>query len=77
MAKQQLQKEWKKIIKEVHDRPNCKIAYPKQVVFIRRLLLFAEVLLEKIENKENVLFNSVLYQRVMAEYYRQKLCLKI
>ena len=70
-----LQKEWKKIIQEIHDKPKCQAPYPKQVVFTRRLLLFAEVFLEKIGNKENIPFNSELYQKVMAEYYRQKLCL--
>jgi len=77
MTKKQLQKEWEKIIKEVHDKPKCRTPYPKQVVLVRELLLFAEVFLAKIENKDNILFNSEVYQKVMAEYYRQKLCLKI
>lgn len=65
-------KEWKRIIKEVHDKPKCQTPYPKRVVFVRDLLLFAEVLLEKIGNKEDALFNTIIYQKIMAEYFRQK-----
>lgn len=42
-----LQKEWKKIIKEVHDKPKDKTPYPKKVVSARDLLLFAQLFLEK------------------------------
>ena len=72
MNKINLQKEWEKIVKEVREKPKCRVPYPKEVVFARRLILFAQVLLEKIGNKDNVSFNSELYQKVMAEYYRQK-----
>ena len=77
MTKKQIQKEWGKIIKETHSKPKCSIPYPKQVVFARGLLIFAQALLDKIENKQNILFNSELYQKIITEYYRQKLCLKI
>lgn len=72
-----LQKEWKIILKEVHDKPKCKTPYPKEVVRIRRLLLFAEVFLGKIGNKDNILLNTELYQKTMVEYRRQKLHLMI
>lgn len=72
MNKINLQKEWEKIAKEVHDKPKCMVPYPKEVVFERRLILFAQAFLEKIGNKDNVPFNSELYQKVMSEYYRQK-----
>lgn len=72
-----LQKEWKKITKEVHNKPKCKTPYPKKVVSVRDLLLFAQVLLEKIGNRENILFNTELYQKIMAGYYRQKSSLRI
>ena len=77
MTKKQLQKEWNKIITEVHDKPECITPYPEKVVFVRELLLLAQVLLGKLEDKENVLFNSELYQKTVTEYYRQKACLKI
>lgn len=77
MTKKQLHKEWKKIIREVHDKPKCITPYPKKIVFVRELLLFAQVILGKLEDKENVLFNSELYQKIMTEYYRQKAWLKI
>lgn len=72
-----LKKEWKRIFQEVHDKPKCKTPYPKEVVRMRDLLLFAEVLLEKIGNNENILLNSELYKKIMPEYRRQKLYLKI
>lgn len=72
MRKINLQKEWENIIKEVRDKPKCKTPYPKEVVFRRRLLLFAQIFLEKIGNKEDVSFNNELYGKVMNEYYRQK-----
>ncbi len=70
MTKNQLQKEWKKVIKEIHGAPKCEVPYPKQAVFARELLLFAQVYLSKIKNKENILFNSELYQKIMKEFYR-------
>lgn len=72
-----LQKEWRRIIKEIHDKPRHKTPYPKKVVRVRDLLLFAEVLLGKIGNKEDVLLNSELYEKIMVEYYRRKLSLRI
>jgi len=77
MTKKQLQKEWNKIITEVHDRPKCRTPYPQEVVLARELLLLAQVLLGKLEDKENVLFNSELYQKTITEYYRQKAWLNI
>ena len=71
-----LQKEWERIIKEVRDKPKCRVPYPKQVISMRDLLLFAEVLLAKIGNKEDALFNTIIYQKIMTEYYRQKACFK-
>lgn len=72
-----LQKEWKSIVKEVHDKPKCATPYPKDVAQMRDLLLFAQVFLGKIGNNENVPFNTIVYQKIMAEYYRQKLSLEI
>ncbi|MBU3925514.1 MAG: hypothetical protein V1732_05475 [Patescibacteria group bacterium] len=68
----QLKKEWNKIIKEVHDKPKCKTPYSRQIVFIREQLLFAEILLGKIEKRENSSLNNSLYKIIMAEYYSQK-----
>lgn len=77
MTKKQSQKEWDKIITEIHDKPKCRTPYPERVVFVRGLLLFAQVLLGKLEDKENVLLNSALCQKTVTEYYRQKAWLKI
>jgi len=77
MTKKRLQKEWKKIISEVHDKPKCQTPYPSEVVRVRELLLFAEVILGKIETRDKVTFHEELYEKIMPEYYRQKLCLKI
>lgn len=77
MTKKQIQKEWRKIVKEVHDKPKYMTHYSKKVVFVRELLLIAKVFLAKIEREDNLPLNNDLYQRVMSEYYRQKPCLKI
>lgn len=67
-----LQNEWKRIVKEVHDKPKCATPYPKDVVQMRDLLLFVQVFLEKIGNKENVLFNTIICRKIIAEYSHQK-----
>ena len=77
MTKGQLQKEWKKIISEVHSKPKVEAPYPPKVVIARELLLFAEVALGKIEAGDKAAFYQELYEKIMPEYYRQKTSLKI
>lgn len=77
MTKKQLQKEWKRIIPEVHNKPKIKTPYPKKVVSARELLLIAQAILQKIENRQQMRFHEGIYNKVMKEYNIQKLCLKI
>jgi len=77
MNQKNLRKEWQKLTEEINDKPKCKTPYPSQVVFTRELLLIAQAILEKIEGGQNRLFSKVLYQKVMADYYRQKLSYRI
>lgn len=72
MTKKQLQKEWNKVIKEVHCKPKCQSPFPNPVARARELLLFAEVALAKIENDGKPEFYQELYKKIMPEYYRQK-----
>jgi len=77
MNQKNLQKEWQKLIKEINDKPKYHAPYPPQVVFMRELLLAAQVFLEKIESEQNCSFGRILYQKVMAKYYRQKLTIRL
>jgi len=77
MNQKNLQKEWKKLIREVNVKPKYHAPYPPQVLFTRELLLIAQAILEKIESGQNRLFSKVLYRKVMADYYRQKLSYRI
>lgn len=77
MIKKQLQKEWVKIIKEVHNKPKCQTPYPSKIVMARELLLIAQIILQKIENGQQIRFHEEIYNKTMNEYNRQKLCLKI
>jgi len=71
-----LRKEWDNLIEEIHDKPKCRTHYPKQVVFVRELLLIAQIILMRIELGQNVLFNRKIYRKVMSEYFHQKLLLQ-
>ena len=77
MTKQQLQKEWKRIIKEVHNKPKCQSPYPIEVVRVRELLLYAEVILGEIETVDKPAFYEELYEKIILKYYQQKICLRI
>ena len=77
MNQKNLQKEWQKLIKEINDKPKYHAPYPPQVVFTGELLLIAQAILEKIEGGQNRLFSTVLYRKIMAEYYRQKLTIQL
>lgn len=72
MGMKQLEKEWNKIIQEVHNKPKCGTPYPPQVVFLKELLLFAGALLGKIGRRENLSPNNSLYKKIMMEYYKRK-----
>lgn len=72
MTKKQLQKEWKKVISETHKRPGLNERLKdKNISQLGDLLLFAQVLLDKIEAGENNVFNSILYRKTMNFYCMQ------
>jgi len=72
-----LEQEWKKVVKETHNKLKCKIPYPPRVALMRELILYAQIFLEKVNRGENVSFNIFIYQKLMAECFRQRLKLKI
>lgn len=75
MTKKQVDIEFKRITKEVHDKPKCKTPYPKNIVRIRELLLFAEVELSNIlgakkdKDKKLEAFHIDLYKTIIKQYF--------
>ena len=67
------QKEWLNITDEIHGEPECRTPYSRKIVLTRELLFLAQVILAQIELGKNVLFNGKVYQKIMSEYFRQKL----
>ncbi len=77
MTKSQIQSAWRKVIKETHRIPNWDILKRnskqyKKVVMLRELILFCQVLLGKIEAKENITFNSMIFKK-MFDFYRTQI----
>ena len=76
MTKSQIQSAWKKVIRETHSIPNWDALkrnskqYQK-VVMLRKLLLFCQVLLGKIEAGENTAFNTIIFKKTMNFYCTQ------
>ena len=78
MQKQEIQKEWKKLILEsTQNKPNIKGAYPPSVVRNRELLLLGQCLLGDIQAGINVEANVKIYHIIMKHYFQQKKCLKV
>lgn len=77
MTTKQIEKEWNKIIAEVHDKPKVKTSYPPEVLRARELLLFAEITCGNVVAGDKSEFHQELCKIVMPEYYRQKRVLKI
>ena len=80
MTKSPIQLAWRKVIRETHKRPKLgERLKNKEILRLGDLLLFAQVLLDKIEAGENNTFNSTLYRKTMNFYcaQMQKLCIKI
>lgn len=73
MKKQEIQKEWDKLISEsTQNKPNIEGVYPLSIVRNRELLLVAQVELGKIESGESVKFHTEIYQSIMKHYLQQK-----
>lgn len=72
MTKSQIQSAWKKVIHEIHKRPRLgERLKDKSISQLGDLLLFAQVLLNRIEAGENNAFNSVLYRNTINFYCTQ------
>lgn len=72
MTKLQTQSAWRKIICETHKRPKLgEHLKDKNISQLGDLLLFAQVLLEKIDTGENNTFNSALYRKTINFYCTQ------
>lgn len=75
--KQQLKNWWDEVKFEVTNTPKINRPYPDDVVSNRELLLIAQCILERIENRENVYFHKEIYKIIRKQYYKQKAWLKI
>lgn len=72
MTKKQLQKAWEKVTREARKRSKLgKRLKNKKIPMLGELLLFAQVLLSKIEAGENRDFNSIIYKKTMNFYCKQ------
>lgn len=77
MTKSQIQLAWREVIKETRRIPNWDILKRnsrqyKKVVMLRELILFCQVLLAKIETKENLAFNSLIFKKTF-DFYRTQI----
>lgn len=69
MTKSQIQSAWKKIIRETHKRSKLGIRLKeKRISLLGDLLLYAQVLLEKIELGENIKFNTLIFEKTINFY---------
>lgn len=72
MTKSQIQSERGKVIREMHKRPKLGDRLKgKNVTQFGELLLYAQVLLDKIEAGKNNAFNSILYKKTMSFIFRK------
>lgn len=73
MKKQEIQKEWKKLISEsTQNKPNIEGVYPLSIVRNRELLLLAQLELVKIEAGKNIKFHTEIYKIIMKHYFQQR-----
>jgi len=72
MVKSQLQLAWKNITDETHKRSKLgKRLKEKEISQFGDLLLFTQVLLEKIEAGKDVAFNTLIFKKTMNFYRAQ------
>ena len=73
MKKQEIQKEWNKLILEsTQNKPNIEGIYPPSIVRNRELLLLAQLELGKIEAGKNIKFHTEIYKIIMNHYFQQR-----
>lgn len=69
MKREQLDLAWKKVIQETHKRPKLgKQLKDKNISLLGELLLYAQVLLDKIEKGEDSVFNEMIYKMTIKFY---------
>ena len=76
MTKSQIQLAWRKVIKETRQIPDWDLLKRnskryKKVVMLRELILFCQVLLGKIEKRENIAFNVIIFKQTLDFYCNQ------
>ncbi|KKP56332.1 MAG: hypothetical protein UR50_C0004G0033 [Parcubacteria group bacterium GW2011_GWC1_34_10] len=72
MTKKQLQKEWNKMIDETHKRSKLgEHLKDKNILLLGDLLLYAQILLDKIEVRKNAAFNEIIYKKTINFYCSQ------
>ena len=72
MTKSQIQLAWKKITRETHRRSNLgEQLKDKNISLLGDLLLYAQVLLCKIEAREDTAFNTMIYRKTLNFYCEQ------
>lgn len=72
MTKLQIQSAWKKVIHETHKRSKLyDYLKNKNISLLGNLLLYAQVLLGKIEAGENSDFNEIIYKKTIKFYCSQ------
>ena len=77
MNNKQLKKTWQNVISEIRNPPRVMTPYSTEVVFTRELLLYAQVILEKLEENTKSIFYEQIYETIMSRYYERKATLKI
>lgn len=69
MTKSQIQSAWRKVISETRKRPKLgERLKDKNISRLGDLLLFAQVLLDKIETGKNTAFNEIIYKKTINFY---------
>ena len=69
MTKKQIKLAWEKLIRETHKRSKLDEQLKnKEISLLGDLLLFAQVLLAKVEAGENNVFNSIIYRKTINFY---------
>ena len=77
MNNRQLQKAWQEVSLESINTPRVKTPYSPDIALTRELLLYAQVILGKIEQGKKSVFYEGIYKKIMAQYYKQKAWLNI
>ena len=72
MTKLQLKSFWEKVINETHKRSKLgERLKEKEISRLGNLLLYAQILLNKIESGENSAINSLIFTKTMNFYCKQ------